>query len=103
MNGSEREKVCESVCESMWSDIRIIRKAVLTGRVKLDAARKAKKKAKDAAKKQGQPVSEAADLPSLPTGRTLSQVIDLMEGDEGFEGFEEAVDGDGDSVMSDEV
>jgi hypothetical protein len=35
----------------------------------------------------------------MPTGRTLAQVIDLMEGDEGFE---DAVDEDGDSVMSDE-
>ena len=55
--------------------------------------------AKEAAKAEDRSPPEAADLPPMPTGRTLAQVIDLMEGDEGFE---DAVDEDGDSVMSDE-
>jgi hypothetical protein len=80
----------------MRSDIRVIRGAVLTARVKKDAAGKKAKMARKAAKKQGLPEPEA---PALPTGRTLKQVIDLMEGDEGFE---DELDEDGDSVMSDE-
>lgn len=83
----------------MWSDIRTIRKAVLTGTVKRDRVWKAKRKAKNAAKEQSLPVPETADLLPMPTGRTVSQVIDLMEGDEGFE---DGVDDDGDSVMTDE-
>jgi hypothetical protein len=59
----------------------------------------AKKKAKQAAKVQGKSPPETADLPPTPTGRTLDQVIDLIEGDEGFD---DVVDKDGDSVMSDE-
>lgn len=99
LSGSKRETVCKDVCESMWSDMKTIRKAVNTGWVKRNAVQKAVKKAKEAAKAEGRSPPEAADLPPMPTGRTLAQVIDLMEGDEGFE---DAVDEDGDSVMSDE-
>jgi hypothetical protein len=84
------DSVREAICEQMWSDIKIIRNAVLTAQVKLAAVQNAAKKAKKAAKKQGLPPPEAADLPSMPTGKTLGEVIGLME-----------VDEDGDSVMSD--
>lgn len=96
---SEREAVCKDVCESMWSDIKTIRKAVNTGWVRRNAVQKAVKKAKEAVKNEGRSPPEAANLPPMPTGRTLGQVIDLMEGGEGFE---DAVGKDGDSVMSDE-
>jgi hypothetical protein len=96
LSGSEREAVCKDVCPSMWSDIKTIRRAVNTGWVKRNAVQKAVKKAKEAAKDEGRSPPEAADLPPMPIGRTLGQVIDLMEGDEGFE---DAVDKDGDSVM----
>lgn len=84
----------------LWSDIRTIRKAVLTERVKKDVVWRANKKAKHAAKAQGQPKRKSADLLPMQTGRMLRQVIDLMEGDEGFD---DVVDTNGDSVMSDGI
>lgn len=85
------DSVREAIYEHMWSDIKTIRNAVLTAQVKLAAVQKAAMKAKKAAKKQGLPPPEAADLPSMPTGKTLGEVMGLME----------VVDEDGDSVMSD--
>ena len=85
------DSVREAICERMWSEIKTIRNAVLTAQVKLAAVQNAAKKAKKAAKKQGLPPPEAADLPSMPTGKTLGEIIGLME----------VVDDDGDSVMAD--
>jgi hypothetical protein len=96
LSGNERDDVYKDVCASMRSNIRAIRGTVLTARVKKDAAEKKAKMARKAVKKQGLPEPEA---PALPTGRTLKQVMDLIEGDEGFE---DEVDQDGDSVMLDE-
>jgi len=62
----------------MLYDLKIIKQAVQTAQFK---SRKA---------------SNAAD-PAVE--RTLRQVVDLMEGEKGFDG---AVDGDGDSVMGNE-
>ena len=96
LDDSEREAVSARICDCVRPDIRAIRQAVQTARVRHRAAKKAANKAKERARKQGLPLPEP---PSPPLGRTLGQIIDLMEG---HEGFEEAIDKDGDSVMSDE-